>query len=108
MVIFLFPSIASPQIISLVSSDPTDFVPQLLTCVYEGVPQPTVEWLLDSKSLPEDHTHSDQSVSGDENRSRSVLTLPMEGVKNTATYECVCRNSFGLSSSSITLREERE
>ena len=80
----------------------------MLTCLYEGVPEPNVEWRLNDKPVTSDQKSVESDVLEEENRYKSVLTLPKEGVTEVSTYACVCRNLFGTSQRTIKLRKKRE
>ncbi len=80
----------------------------MLICLYEGIPIPDVEWRLNDKPVTSDHKSVESVVLEEENRYKSVLTLPKDSVREVSTYACICRNLFGTSRRTIKLRKERE
>lgn len=99
---------APPAAISLMSSEipmstETQEITQILTCVYEGIPRPLVEWQVNQHRVGSDHTVMESLVPEVTDRYKSVLTLPEDGAQRASMYSCILKNEFGTTQMSIVL-----
>ena len=65
-----------------------------MTCIFDGNPEPTVNWVLDTGTINGDITT---------NTTTSILTLTNVQPSDSGTYQCVVNNSIDLISESIAV-----
>jgi hypothetical protein len=69
-----------------------------LECVFEGVPPPTVDWLMNGVSVNETIVREFHSTGG-----VARLQIVSAGMVNNADYACVASNAAGMVQSVLTV-----